>query len=82
MALERLQTWAPILFHSWTRINPRWPFMLEEGSDPNHGRTEHKGGRIYLERRFFDDASVAKNESIRISYYREKMHDVVWMLLD
>jgi hypothetical protein len=56
--------------------------MLEEGSDPTHGRTEHEGGRIYLERRFFDDASVVKNESICISYYREQMHDDVWMLLD
>jgi hypothetical protein len=56
--------------------------MLKEYSDPTHGRTEHEGRGIYLERRFFDDASVVKNESIRISYYGEKMHDVVWMLLD
>jgi hypothetical protein len=51
--------------------------MLEECSDPTHDRTKHEGGRIYLERRFFDDASVVKNKLIRISYYGEKMHDVV-----
>jgi hypothetical protein len=56
--------------------------MLEECSDPTHGRTEHEGGRIYLERRFFDDASIVKNESICILYNRVEIRGIILVLLN
>ena len=56
--------------------------MLEECSDLTHGRAEYKGGRIYLERRFFDDASIVKNKSIRILYNRVETCVIILVLLN
>jgi hypothetical protein len=56
--------------------------MLEKCSNPAHSRTEYESRHINLERRVFDDPSIIKNKSIRISYYGERIHGMISILLD
>ena len=56
--------------------------MLEECSNLAHRRTKQESRHISLERGVFDDASIVTNKSIRIPYYGEGIHGIIWILLD
>lgn len=81
MALERLQTRAPVVAESWPDTDCSWLFVLEQLFDQTTCWTEQECGCIGLKRITLDCPFVVHNESLCVLNKLSKSILVTHLLL-